>query len=96
VGDGHPQAGVGGEGCELDLPGPDPGSVGPAAAGADQEPLRGRVADAADGVPPGAQGGDSKRGRVVVGPDADPSGARGHVIDAVRDRLAEGFSDSGF
>src|ERR1035437_4372250 len=89
MGDGHPQAGFGGERGELDLPGPDPGSVGPAAVGADQEPLRGRVAGAADGVPPGAQGGDGERGRVVVGPDADPAGVGGHVIDAVGDRLTE-------
>src|SRR5664280_1189146 len=89
VGDGHRQVGVGGAGCELDLPGPDPGPAGPAAVGADQEPLRAWVADAADGLPPGAQGRDGERGGVVVGPDADPAGARGHVIDAVGDRFAE-------
>jgi hypothetical protein len=89
VGDGHPQACVGGEGGEFDLPGPDPGSVGATTVGADQQPAGARVAGAPDGFPPGAQGRDRERGRVVVGPDADPSGVSRHVINAVGDGLAE-------
>src|SRR5665811_990219 len=89
VGDGDRQCGVGGEGGEFDLPGPDPGSVGATTVGADQQPAGARVAGASDAVPPGAQGRNRDLGRVVVGPDADPAGARGHVIDAVGDGLAE-------
>src|SRR5674476_863742 len=89
VGDGDRQCGVGGEGGEFDLPGPDPGSVGATTVGADQQPAGARVAGASDGFPPGAQGRNRERGGVVVGPDADPAGVGGHVIDAVGDGLAE-------
>jgi hypothetical protein len=44
VADGDRQAGLGGEFGELDLPDPDPVSGGPAAVGADQQPVGGRVA----------------------------------------------------
>src|SRR6266545_375607 len=47
------QAGFGGEGSELDLPGADAVPVGPAAVGADEKPLGVRVAGFADGGPPG-------------------------------------------
>jgi hypothetical protein len=55
VADGDRQAGLAGEFGELDLPGPDPVSGGPAAVGADQQPVGGRVAIRADGFPPAAK-----------------------------------------
>ena len=89
VAHGDRQAGLGGQFGELDLPGADPVSVGAAAVGADQQPVRVGVAIFADGLPPAAQGRDGERGGVVVDPDRDPAGVGRDVVDAIGDRRAQ-------
>ena len=83
------QPGLGGELGQLGLPQSGPVAVGAAAVGADQQPSRVRVGVLADGVPPAADGLNGELRGVVVGAHVDPAGVGRHVVDAVRDGLAE-------
>src|SRR6266511_314414 len=82
------QAGLGGQGGQLGFPRPGTVTVGATRIRCDQQPVGLWIVGAAAGLPPAADRGDCERGGVVVAPDVDPAGVRGHVVDAVRDRLA--------
>ena len=87
--DGDGQPGGRGELGEFDLPQPDPGAVGAAAVGADQQLLARRVAGRPIVFHQRRMVSTANCGGVVVGAYADPAGVRGDVVHPVRVDLAQ-------
>ena len=54
-----------------------------------QQPIGVRVGLRPDRLPPAPQGRDREAGRIVVLAHRHPAGVAPHVVDAVRDRLAQ-------
>src|SRR5680860_1485796 len=85
VADGDGQARVGGERGEFCFEGPQPGAVGTAAVGGDQETVRLGVGATAFAFPPGAQRRDGEGRGVVVAAHRYPASVGADVVDAVGD-----------
>ena len=82
-----------GELLQLHLPQPTATAVGTAPVGRDQQPPRLRIRHAAHLQPPPPERLHGEYGGVVILPDAHPAAVTGHVVDAVRNRLAERLVD---
>ena len=85
------KAGLPGQPCELDLPGPDPVAVGPAGIRTHEQARRVWISETSHLGPPTRDGGDGKTGGVGIVAYRYPPLVGTEVVDAVRD----GFSHLG-
>src|SRR5947209_2840124 len=86
VADGDFDANLVGQVLQLALPQPQARAIAATAISGDEQSFGLRIANAADVLPPTANGLHCEGGRVVVDADADPAGVVREIIDPIRHR----------